>query len=463
VQCLALGRDNRWRDGTFGWLVAAGYNGAIAVWDLHRGVPRAFCRGSAYVVSALALGPDGTVLASGGSGEVRLWDVAHGRLLLTLGGPSEVMGLAFSPDGRRLGLAGQHPWRTAGSGATEGASAWELEPGRATQTLHGMTGQVAKVCFSRDGQLLAALAHNWEVGIWDLESGLLCGVLEVPRGFTADNAGLAFSPDGRLFACSCGSGARVWEVASGREVRSVDLAPGLVDTLAFDPSGEKLFLFRVETRTGKPPLSNFSREEHPRIGRFRDLLAAEPARWLAECADYGGSIFSAEPARDGTAVAVLGFEEAGGDRARFGLYDSRTGALRWSVPREPSLYTQPLEIDPTGETATMPLPPGEGAKVCLLDLVAGKVVGYLSRGGSLGPRAEHLCGGDGGPGCALFRRGGPGPLVTLGIDLPITSIHARFSRDGRFLAWGNGDGTVTVCDLREIRRRLADVGLGWDP
>jgi hypothetical protein len=32
---------------------------------------------------------------------------------------------------------------------------------------------------------------------------------------------------------------------------------------------------------------------------------------------------------------------------------------------------------------------------------------------------------------------------------------------GTHLAWGNADGTVTVCNLREINRRLMEVGLDW--
>jgi serine/threonine protein kinase/WD40 repeat protein len=456
VQCLAFGRDNRWHDGAQGWLLAAGGGGISTIWDLYTGFPRAFCRGSHYKVSALALGPDAALLAAAGHGEVRLWDVAGGRLLLTLPGTTETLGLAFSPDGRRLVAGGQSTYTPGG------CLVYALEPGRGTRTLHGLTGQVAKVCFSRDGKLLAALGHNWTVGIWDLESGLLRGVLEVPRGFTADNGGLAFSPDGRLFACSCGARAKVWEVASGKEVRSVDLPPGLVDALSFDPSGKKLFLFRVETRTGKPPTSDYPRDKYPRVGRFRELLAAAPARWLAECDEYKGRIFGAEPACDGTAVAVLGFEKAPDENALLTLYDSSTGAPRWPFPLGTSHHTGWVKVDPAGERVTVTISTGEGEQTRLLDLATGKDLGSLPFGSSLSPRAEYLFVGSS-RGMSLFRRGGGEPLVTLGIDLPITSIHQIFSRDGRLLAWGNGDGTVTVCDLQEVRRRLADVGLGWDP
>jgi hypothetical protein len=37
----------------------------------------------------------------------------------------------------------------------------------------------------------------------------------------------------------------------------------------------------------------------------------------------------------------------------------------------------------------------------------------------------------------------------------------QFSRDGRIVAWGEPDGTVSVCNLVEVQRRLAEFGLGW--
>jgi hypothetical protein len=65
-------------------------------------------------------------------------------------------------------------------------------------------------------------------------------------------------------------------------------------------------------------------------------------------------------------------------------------------------------------------------------------------------------------GFRLHRRGEPGALVTLGTEsLPSNVDDALFNPSGTHVAWGNVDGTVTVCDIQEVRRRLAAVGLGW--
>jgi hypothetical protein len=39
---------------------------------------------------------------------------------------------------------------------------------------------------------------------------------------------------------------------------------------------------------------------------------------------------------------------------------------------------------------------------------------------------------------------------------------ARFTPDGRFLAWGSRDGTVRVADMDRVRDKLKSVGFpGW--
>jgi hypothetical protein len=47
------------------------------------------------------------------------------------------------------------------------------------------------------------------------------------------------------------------------------------------------------------------------------------------------------------------------------------------------------------------------------------------------------------------------------VETKRTSVLNVLSRDGRLLAWGNQDGTVSVCDLSEMQRRLGQIRLGW--
>jgi len=93
----------------------------------------------------------------------------------------------------------------------------------------------------------------------------------------------------------------------------------------------------------------------------------------------------------------------------------------------------------------------------LLDTWDAASLGCLSPGA----RFWGAQGGDG-YGFSLGRWGENRPLVTLGIDSQVFAMLKPFSDDGRLVAWGNTDGTVHVCDIHEVQRRLAAVELGWE-
>jgi hypothetical protein len=65
----------------------------------------------------------------------------------------------------------------------------------------------------------------------------------------------------------------------------------------------------------------------------------------------------------------------------------------------------------------------------------------------------------GSSGIKLNRRSDNVDLVVMGGDGLRNGI-PRFSENGRYLAWGNRDGTVQVADIVDLQRRLAKVGLG---
>ena len=71
------------------------------------------------------------------------------------------------------------------------------------------------------------------------------------------------------------------------------------------------------------------------------------------------------------------------------------------------------------------------------------------------PRVVHASG------YALGRPDDAEPLVVLGIDTEPVSVRSEFAHDGRYLAWGSLDGAATLVNLEEVRRNLAELGLGW--
>jgi serine/threonine protein kinase/WD40 repeat protein len=447
-----------------GLLLAAGdAGGEVIVWDLLHRIPRSYSRGSQYDVYAVAFSPDGTTLASCGRGEVKLWDLATGRLLLNLGGGNFLVALAFAPDGKRLAV-GRHP----GFSHPGGFDVWEIEDGRGIQTLRGLQGRVASVVFSPDGRRVAALAQNWQVGVWDPAMGRLARLLDVPPGVTTDNVGLALSPDGRSLAFSARREAKLWDVESGAERGSWTLPEGLAAPPVFR-GPDRLLLCRVETRDGRgAPFYGYDRRKYPLVCVIRDLLAPDPRRPLAVIDDFNLYVHVHMISPDGRHYAVEGLSGSGGEKTRsIHVYEVDTGKRIWTIPSQqpPNDLGAAVQFDPTGKVLAVRLSPG--GLPTLLDVDSRRVLGNLdSHPDTLGAGVERWFAGTSGAGghpagLGLYRRGTREPLITFLADRPGDGASSRFSRDGQYAAWGWGDGSVHVVDLMEVRRRLAGIGLGW--
>ena len=449
IKSLALHRDPRVTDrgGGRGWLIAAGdAGGTIRIWDVAKGQLRARLSGSEYDVQSVAFSPDGTTLASAGRSQGRLWDTATGGLLLNLEAIDNVRSLAFSPDGKRLAACCEKLFSPGK------ICVWEVESGRGIQTLRGLPAHVSKVIFSPDGGWLAALAHNWQIAIWERPGGHLRCVLEAPMGFTADNAGLAFSADGGAFACVAGREAKVWDTATWRERIAVPLPAGFVDVLVPHASG-KLLAFRLENLDG------------PRVGRIRDLLSATPAAPIAEIADFDRHIFAAVATPDGSTFIAEGLSKQPDHPRALKAFDALTGRVRWEIPLGTKFNFGDVLIDPPGTVVCARL----AEDFCqLISVATGKPlpgIAWPPGPRAIGPRGEWRTmpeqHGASLRGWSLFHRDSATPRVTLGIDSLHSSAFAEFDPSGNFLAWGNDDGSVSVCDLHEIGRRLHEAGLGW--
>jgi serine/threonine protein kinase/WD40 repeat protein len=465
VHCLAFGKD-RWRreDDKAGekWLLAAGdAGGTVRIWDTRTRSLRISFSGSPWDVYAIAFNPDGATIAATGRNYASLFDLTTGQHILRMGGGSHITGLAFPADGQRLAVCSRPHF----SADWCEVSVWQLEYGRGIRSLRGLLGHVVKVQLSADGRFLAALSDTWQVAVWRFDNGQLLHVFQVPEGDVAQHAGLAFSPDGKQVAFSTGNKhrgvARLWEVGSGQKLRSWDdLPPSLHDHLCFHPSG-KLLLFRVETKEGKlPPFREVPWKTNPRVCRLRDLLATDPGEPLWEKEEFKRRISSTIMTPDGRYIAADGSCNADNNSRSVKLWDALTGEEKWSIPCARHTSGGDSTLDPAGRLLAFKTSDDEQAN--LVEIPSGRSLGTLQGLLRLGPEAK-LLGGDGSPsGFALYKRFDQKPLVILGLDsVSSSSVWSPFNAIGTHVAWGNTDGTVTVCDIDTVQRQLAGVGLGW--
>ena len=115
----------------------------------------------------MAFFPTGTTLASAagdwadtGEGEVKVWDVASGRLRFSLKEHDRTMfAVAFSPDGKTL----------ASGGRDQAITLWDVATGRALKTCVGHEEAVRSIAFHPEGHALASSGFDKTVRIWDAQ------------------------------------------------------------------------------------------------------------------------------------------------------------------------------------------------------------------------------------------------------------------------------------------------------
>jgi serine/threonine protein kinase/WD40 repeat protein len=447
IHSLAFQRDPGVADGprdAYPWVIAAGdAGGTINIYHVAERLLKSICRGSHYNVLSLAFSPDGMTLVSAGRGDVRFWDVGTGRCLLTSKAGDFGTRLAFSDDGGKLVGLFQNLF-----GPAPALRVFSVEPHRGVMVLRGLSAQSGYVAFSHDSHRLAALSHNWEVGVWNLASNRLERLFEAPKGVTADNAALCFSPDDTQCAFATLTDARLWDLKSGRLLRSWQLPQGLCQQLCFDSAG-RLLLFQWD--------SPWEREK--RMCRTRDLFATNYLKPLAEFPEFRGRLFDVVLSGRGDYVSIIGQDSNGITQVR--VHDPVTGRQLRALPdighaqctmaRDPETKRVAYWVPSANATMFFELPEGKSwSHPGRLDVNA------------LAPREAWMAGGTSdGKGVNLFAAEDQAPRTTLGVDHVCTSLHSSFSPDGKLLAWGTAEGMVLVCDLEQTIRRLEGLGLGW--
>lgn len=156
--CLTASPDGKWLAVGVSDL-GKGTENAVVVFDAATG-DRAFeLPTRRKAVTTLAFTADGQRLAAGFNGAVQIWDVPGRKLVKTLEGFERVVTrLAFDPKGESLaaGTADGQVW------------VWSAETGRRKQVIEAGTRGVRSVAFSADGKRLVTATNRAGVAVWDV-------------------------------------------------------------------------------------------------------------------------------------------------------------------------------------------------------------------------------------------------------------------------------------------------------
>ena len=394
----------------------------------------------------VAFSPDGRRLAIGGDvGELLLLDWQSGAAVsLETGTANAVTALAVSPAGDLL---------AAGFGYTDGTiGLWELSTGRHWGKLTNHTAWVEVLAFTPDGQRLVSGGNDGTIRLWSPADRTEVRCFHAYRHGVA---ALAVLPDGKTLVSGAPDGAVcLWDcsapvqsrgparlVISHRMESQVGLAPGSYGPGPLDPKVVRRFgvAFAPDSRsfiTSDPEGALAVYDAHsmqiierlPALGSNNwGVARSSDGRWLAAAKASGKIEIWDWKDRQAVASLALPFQWVG--RIRF----SRTGQFLLAYSMANDLSTD-LRVWETRHWAEVP---------------AGCVRFSSFLVGDLSPddRLLVLAYADGRVQLSRFPSGHP----FASFKKSGGCCDVRFSRDGRLLALGEGDGSVLLWDVASRR------------
>lgn len=219
---------------------SAGADAKLVAWTARKDADLSALPPIGGKVNAFDVSADGARVVTGDeTGRVWTWDLKAKARLQALDRQtySSITGVAFSPDGKLIAMAGSERVVIV-IGADSGKEVARLSP--------DVVSNLA-VTFSPKGDLLATAGDDGAVHLWDTKTWKEARKL---TGHDGSVRCLAFSPDGkRLASGSSDASARVWDAATGAEVTTLVGHRGAVNAVAFSPDG-KLLATGSHDRTG---------------------------------------------------------------------------------------------------------------------------------------------------------------------------------------------------------------------
>jgi WD40 repeat protein len=210
-------------------LFATTLDGYIYRWNHRDGQFLEFNERHTSEVMSFSFSPDGKTLATGSVDRtVKLWNIATGRPQRTiLGHGAWVSSVDWSADGRYL-LSGDR------NGLIK---LWDIDAKETPVWPEQKAISVSATGFTPENELLAiGRAIDGDLKLWNLSDGRVMSDLGTAKTITS----AAFSNDAALVAAAVTPQIRIYSVATGRLISSLEASGVDVYSLEFSPDGTKL-------------------------------------------------------------------------------------------------------------------------------------------------------------------------------------------------------------------------------
>ncbi len=295
--------------------------------------------------TALALSPDGKMVAMGGMDSVvRLWQIPHTGVVdnqvqptktFETSGYEAISSIAFSTNGQ---------WIAAGSVNGE-VYVWDIASGNLVYRLNNLPDPIKNLVFNKENSQIV-VSTTQEAWIWILAGNQ---VNEVP-GFlhtTTSVSGIGISAGSNLIASVRGDGT-IWiqNMTDGNLIARLGTQMNSVDSLVFSPDGSMLaarlsdgtiYLWNIFQDAIQAPSITFS-SQFKTFGPLGGLVFSSDGRYLASSGMNGlipvwtsvdGKLYSISPIIPNEMVYSLAFAQNGASLA-VGFEDE---IVVWGIPQ----------------------------------------------------------------------------------------------------------------------------------
>jgi WD40 repeat protein/energy-coupling factor transporter ATP-binding protein EcfA2 len=376
---------------------------------------------------------------------------------------SYVVGLSFTPDGKRLAAA-------YGTAYPDDNTVWiwDSDSGNRLRVLKENLSAVRSIVFSTDGKRLASVSDE-DIRLWDAETGRELMVLQ---GNFSDSTAF-FNSDGSLLTLSSKNTVRFLNPETGKELKAFTLKrDGIVGSVSFRPDGKKLAaeadeatvrIFDIETGNELYVLKTVSGDKY-NVGSMdfspdgRKLAAVydnavvriwniETGKELTLSPSFRNPVFVVTFSRDGKRLAAASAWENDPD-GEIRIWDVETGNLLKVLNRKAGGVNS-MAFSPNGKR----LASGDTDEVRLWDIGINETQNVLSghddniNSVAFSPDGKILASASSDKTVRLWDVKTGGELRNLkGHSDAVTDV--AFSPDGKMLASVSADKTVRLWDMK---------------
>jgi len=263
----------------------------VEIWDVASGQHRADLNGHGGEVTAVAISPDGSWIATATKKTVRTWDVASGRRRAVRASrvSTSALGLADTwfpavgdfADWVRYSAADFLEWFWD---TTVGEFIWEAATGQIRDADNGHKNEIRVMTIAPDGTWIATVSKR-TIQIWDAATGR---IRATHKYHNDEIQAVAIAPDGTRIATASKKTVQIWDLVAGRSGIIFTAHTGTLDAAGLSQNGTWLATASTSAmRIWKVVTGTYRIPHKGRVDEIHAMAFSPDGTWLATASSEG--------------------------------------------------------------------------------------------------------------------------------------------------------------------------------